>query len=76
MICRRCGAELPDNAMRCNTCGLKINMVCPKCKSLTPFGDKLCSNCGFEHTLKEPWAICPLCVSPQGYVEISINTGE
>ena len=48
MICRRCGAELPDNAMRCSTCGLKINMVCPKCKSLTPFGDKLCSNCGFE----------------------------
>lgn len=35
-----------------------------------------CSNCGFEHSSKEPWAICPLCVSPQGYVEISINTGE
>ncbi|MBQ8886901.1 MAG: zinc ribbon domain-containing protein [Candidatus Gastranaerophilales bacterium] len=56
MICRRCGAELPDNAIRCSTCGLKVNMLCPKCKSLTPFGDKLCNNCGFE-LLK----ICPTC---------------
>ena len=56
MICRRCGAELPDNAIRCSTCGLKVNMLCPQCKSLTPFGDKLCNNCGFE-LLKT----CPTC---------------
>lgn len=35
-----------------------------------------CSNCGFEHTDKQAWAICPLCSMPQGYVEISIDTGE
>lgn len=35
-----------------------------------------CSNCGFEHTAKQPWAICPLCALPQGYVEIAINTGN
>ena len=34
-----------------------------------------CSNCGFEHTSKQAWAICPLCSMPQGYVEISIDTG-
>lgn len=34
-----------------------------------------CSNCGFEHTSKQAWAICPLCAMPQGYVEISIDTG-
>ena len=56
MICRRCGAELPDNAIRCGTCGLKVNMLCPKCKTLSPFGTKLCNNCGFE-LLKS----CPTC---------------
>ena len=56
MICRRCGSELPDNAIRCGTCGLKVNMLCPKCKSLSPFGTKLCENCGFE-LLKS----CPTC---------------
>lgn len=35
-----------------------------------------CSNCGFEHTSKQAWAICPLCSMPQGYVEISIDTGN
>lgn len=58
MICRRCGAELPDNAIRCSTCGLKVNMLCPECKSLNPFGTKLCENCGFE-LLKS----CPTCGS-------------
>ena len=35
-----------------------------------------CSDCGFEHTSKQAWSICPLCGKPQGYVEISIDTGQ
>ncbi len=62
MICRRCGAELPDNAIRCSTCGLKVNMLCPECKTLNPFGTKLCENCGFE-LLKN----CPTCGSLNVY---------
>ena len=44
-------------------------------KCSTPIKWK-CSNCGFEHTSKEAWAICPLCSSPQGFVEITIDTGN
>lgn len=35
-----------------------------------------CSECGFEHTAKQAWKECPNCTMPQGYVEISIDTGE
>ena len=48
MICRRCGMELPDNALRCTNCGTKLNMYCPKCKTINIFGEKICKNCGFE----------------------------
>ena len=56
MICRKCGAEIPDNALRCEHCGIKVNMYCPECNTLNPFGSKYCSNCGFE-LIK----ICPKC---------------
>ena len=48
MICHKCGAKLPDNAIRCNKCGIKVNMVCPECKTLNRFGSHTCYNCGFE----------------------------
>ncbi len=56
MICRKCGAEIPDNALRCEHCGIKVNMYCPECNTLNPFGSKYCSSCGFE-LIK----ICPKC---------------
>ncbi|MCD7878564.1 MAG: zinc ribbon domain-containing protein, partial [Candidatus Gastranaerophilales bacterium] len=56
MICRKCGANLPDNVLRCSVCGIKVNMYCPECKTLNPFGAKVCKNCGFE-LIK----ICPDC---------------
>ena len=58
MICRRCGAELPDNAIRCSNCGIKVNMYCPECKTINAFGTQICKNCGFE-LLKH----CPVCGS-------------
>ena len=48
MKCRKCGAEIPDNSLRCANCGIKVNMVCPNCSNLVPFGDKVCSHCDFE----------------------------
>ncbi len=48
MICRKCGAEIPDNALRCEHCGIKVNMYCPECNTLNPFGAKNCKKCGFE----------------------------
>ncbi len=48
MICRKCGASLPDNAIRCSNCGIKVNMICPECKTLNVFGTKYCKNCGYE----------------------------
>mgnify|MGYP002626259368 CR=1 FL=1 len=48
MICRKCGTSLPDNAIRCGNCGIKVNMVCPECKTLNAFGEKYCQNCGFQ----------------------------
>ena len=48
MFCRKCGAEIPDESIRCSSCGVKVNMHCPKCKTLNSFGTKTCKNCGFE----------------------------
>lgn len=48
MKCRKCGAEIPDNSIRCNNCGIKVNMLCPECKTLNLFGTHFCTKCGFE----------------------------
>ena len=62
MICRRCGAEIPDNSMRCKKCGLKVNMYCPACHTLNLFGEKHCVNCGTELLLS-----CSVCGSTNIY---------
>ncbi len=48
MICRKCGAELSDNVIRCSNCGIRVNMYCPVCGTLNPFGTKNCINCNYE----------------------------
>jgi hypothetical protein len=58
MICHRCGAEIPDNSIRCSNCGIKVNMYCPACKTLNSFGSKTCKNCGYELLIE-----CPVCNS-------------
>ena len=32
-----------------------------------------CSVCGHEATLNQAWDMCPLCKSPQGYVELNLT---
>lgn len=56
MYCPRCGSEVKNSSLRCDYCGVKINMVCPACQSLTPFGKKNCTSCGFK-LMKH----CPSC---------------
>lgn len=62
MICRKCGAQIPDGSIRCSNCGIKVNMHCPKCRTLNPFGAKVCQSCGLE-LLK----VCPKCGSNNIY---------
>lgn len=56
MYCQKCGSEVNDTALRCNVCGMKINMLCPDCNTLNRFGSQTCINCGFE-LIKS----CPKC---------------
>ena len=46
MYCPRCGSEIRNNALRCDVCGVKVNMICPSCNSLNPFGIENCLSCG------------------------------
>ncbi len=62
MICRRCGAELPDNAIRCSNCGIRVKMYCPACKTLNYFGNERCTNCNFELLIN-----CPDCGTKNVY---------
>ena len=62
MICRKCGAEILDNSIRCDNCGIKVNMYCPKCRTLNAFGEKHCVNCGTDLLL-----YCSVCGSTNIY---------
>lgn len=62
MICPKCGAEIPDNANRCSSCGIKVNVRCPQCNTINPFGAKICKSCGFQLLIT-----CPVCGSINAY---------
>lgn len=60
--CPKCGAELPENAKFCFSCGEKIRknegdtVVCPVCGKTVPKG-KFCLECGYKFTV----TVCPKC---------------
>lgn len=59
--CPKCGAELPENAKFCLSCGEKVpanenTVVCPNCGKTVQKG-KFCLECGF----KFPLSACPKC---------------
>ena len=56
MICRKCGADIADNSIRCSNCGIKTKMYCPLCHTLNTFGEKYCVKCGTELLLS-----CSVC---------------
>ena len=46
MNCKRCGAELDENARFCPQCGALQPLICPECGAESRPGSRVCSNCG------------------------------
>lgn len=53
MICKKCGANIPDTAKFCPKCGAKVEIakvegakICPKCGASYPITAKFCRNDG------------------------------
>lgn len=47
MKCKKCGAENPEGAKFCSSCGSKLEAnVCPKCGTSNPDDARFCSLCG------------------------------
>lgn len=59
MNCPRCKTNNPDDAIKCQHCGLKLKDVCPKCKTLNPLGQEKCINCNLRLLI-----FCPKCKTP------------
>ena len=76
--CPKCGAELPENAKFCLSCGEKIqkpdadSVVCPGCGKTVPKG-KFCFECGYKFTSNT----CPKCGAtlPEG-AKFCLECGE
>ncbi|MBE7068751.1 MAG: zinc ribbon domain-containing protein [Clostridiales bacterium] len=81
MVCKKCGAESPDNAVFCGTCGARLDgkKPCSSCKQLNDEnsaycvfcgaridGKRVCARCGTAYEGK----FCPSC----GYGEKDNNT--
>ncbi len=59
-VCRKCGAENPENARFCSSCGEKITLVqakCHACGAMVEEGMRFCPACGVSLTP----LICPGC---------------
>lgn len=48
MYCSRCGNEISNNSLRCEYCGIKVQMICPHCRALNKFGAQVCSSCSSD----------------------------
>ncbi|MFL5956020.1 MAG: adenylate/guanylate cyclase domain-containing protein [Solirubrobacterales bacterium] len=46
VVCESCGAESPEGARFCMSCGTALERRCPSCGELAPPGAKFCPNCG------------------------------
>ena len=75
--CPKCGAELPDGAKFCLSCGEKIQrddgtVVCPNCGKTVPKG-KFCFECGYKFAEN----VCPKCGAklPEG-AKFCLECGE
>lgn len=76
MKCKKCGAENPEGAKFCYSCGSKLGgNECPKCGATNPEEAKFCNTCGaslakddvFEAKPAEDTIRCRIC----GYVNKS-----
>ena len=53
MNCKRCGAELENNARFCPTCGALQPVICPACGAVSRPGSRESSACGRKLPLAE-----------------------
>jgi serine/threonine protein kinase/tetratricopeptide (TPR) repeat protein/ribosomal protein L40E len=80
MKCRKCQAELPDNAKFCGVCGQSLNAerVCVQCGHVNPQDFQFCLQCG--HSLAEPMPPRPPSPEPtcfaNGRYEVKTFLGE
>jgi len=54
--CSFCGADMPDGAISCPSCGKSVPKTCPKCGAKAESGKKFCAECGETLVNK-----CPSC---------------
>ena len=66
MQCHECGADNPDAAKFCLSCGAPLALTCPQCGATLPPHAKFCSKCGAR--LAKP-AVEPPPAPDAGYVE-------
>lgn len=60
--CPKCGADLPQGALKCDACGYEIPSLCPDCgKPLNGGNQKFCAECGAPLSRK-----CPHCSAEIG----------
>ena len=48
MKCPNCQRENPDDAIFCNGCGHKLELLCLECGKMNPPDSKFCNECGYH----------------------------
>lgn len=46
--CKKCKADVPENAAVCPSCGADVPIPCPKCGALLSVKSKFCPECGYS----------------------------
>ena len=46
MRCPSCNYDNPGDALFCEECGAKLELLCPACKASVTFGARFCKKCG------------------------------
>src|SRR5262245_8722573 len=57
MLCSKCNAENLPDALFCNECGTRMELVCSSCGISNPSGSKFCRRCGSKFSASGTSAI-------------------
>lgn len=67
MKCPQCQHENPQEAIFCNSCGARCELLCPCCARANPPGSRFCSQCGQPLEAAAAAAAATTFTSPQAY---------